>query len=175
MKRFLFYFAIAGWSLGFLVHLLSILGKDVLQYFPYVWVLHFGIFVVWFPTILSLRKNEDFIEYQQSGWLSRMNPLAFLRTILKNSPTWLSVVAGGGFIYAIANFIMFMSPHEGSAVMEEGNYMLKNHGQLIRALTEDEYHQFQIREVRLFSGHWIAFYGIAAAVIFPFRKNVEER
>jgi hypothetical protein len=173
MTRFLFYFAITGLALAIVVHLLSVARINVSEYCPFVWVLHLGIFVVWFPTVLSLRKNEDFIEYQQSGWLNRMNPFAFFKAILKNTPIWLSVLAAGGFVYAIINFALLMTPQEGNVVVQEGTYAIVKHGTMVRKLSEQEYNYFQAKDVRVFSGHWIAFYGIAAAVIFPFRKKEE--
>jgi len=41
---------------------------------------------------------------------------------------------------------------------------------LLATLTEKEFHHYKANETRGFSGHWIAFYGIAMAVLFPFQK-----
>jgi hypothetical protein len=174
MKKFLFYFAIAGWMLGLTIHLISIANIDVEEYMPYVWILHIGIFVVWFPTILSLRNNEDFIEYQQSGWLNRMNPFAFFKVIFERTPTWLSILSIGCFVYGLLNFIWLMRLHIETAVIYDNQYYLKRHDQLIREISELEYHIIRALKVRLFSGHWIAFYGFAAGVIFPFKERREE-
>ena len=53
----------------------------------------------------------------------------------------------------------------------EGQYVLHNHGTLIRNITEQEYTAYKAAEVRGFSGHWLAFYGIATALLYPFNKE----
>ncbi|MES1181693.1 MAG: hypothetical protein ABUL44_02765 [Flavobacterium sp.] len=58
MKKFLFYFAITGWTLGLIVHLLSLADYDITDKVPFVWVLHIGIFVVWLPVVLDLKKMK---------------------------------------------------------------------------------------------------------------------
>lgn len=171
MKKFLFYFAITGWTLGLLVHVLSLTGFDVTEKFPFVWVLHLGIFVVWLPTILDLRKNEEFKAYQQSRMLNKMNPFGFIKIVFKQTPTWFTALAIGGFFYATINFMLVMTSHPGVPDIKNGQYILHNHGHLIKTLTAYEYHHFKASEIRGFSGHWLAFYGIAAAVLFPFKKQ----
>lgn len=171
MKKFLFYFAVTGWILGLIVHLLSLADFDITDKVPFVWVLHIGIFVVWFPAVLDLNKNEELKAYEQSGILNRMNPLEFYKIIFRQTPTWLAVIAIGGLYYAGINFILFMTSQLGVPDIKDGQYILHNHGQLIKNLTEQEYHHYKANEVRGFSGHWLAFYGVAAAVLFPFNRQ----
>lgn len=175
MKKIIFYIAITGWTLGLIVHLLSIADVDVTEKFPYIWLLHLGIFVVWLPTVLDMKKNKELIEFKQSGMLNRMNPFEFFKIIFKDKPIWLTVMAAGGFIYALINFALFMSSQIGVPTVENGQYILQNHGQLIKAITAIEYHHYKANELRGFSGHWLAFYGIAAAVLFPFGQEPEDR
>jgi len=171
MKKFLFYFAVTGWTLGLIVHILSLADYDVTANFPFVWILHVGIFVVWLPTVLDLRKNEELKEYQQSGMMNRMNPFGFYKIIFRQTPTWLRIIAIGGFFYALVNFILFMASQTGTPEIQGGQYILHDHGHLIKVLTEREYHHYEANIVRGFSGHWLAFYGLAAAVLFPFNKQ----
>lgn len=171
MKKFLFYFAVTGWTLGLIVHLLSLADIDITDKVPFIWVLHIGIFVVWLPTVLDLNKNEELREYQQSGKLNKMNPVEFFKIIFRQTPNWLAIIAIGGFFYAIINFMLFVISHHGTPDIQDGQYILHNHGQLLKTLTEQEYHHFKANEVRGFSGHWIAFYGLAAAVLFPFNRQ----
>ena len=171
MKKFLFYFAITGCTLGLIVHLLSLADYDITDKVPFVWVLHMGIFVVWLPVVLDLKKNEELKAYQQSGMMNRMNPVGFFKIIFKQTPTWLTVIAIGGFFYAFVNFMLFMASQHGTPDIRDGQYILHNHGQLIKTLTEQEYHHYKANEVRGFSGNWLAFYGLAAAVLFPFNRQ----
>jgi hypothetical protein len=170
MKKLLFYFASTGWILALLVHVLSITDIDIASRLPFVWILHLGIFAVWIPMILDLIKNEEIKQFQQARKQNRNNSTSLFKIIFKKTPTWLKIIAVGGFFYAGINFILFSISQQGSATIKEGQYILHNHGQLIRTLTEQEYHHFKANEVRGFSGHWLAFYGIAAAILFPFYK-----
>ena len=171
MKKLLFYFAITGWALALIVHALSIADFDIRDNVPFVWVLHFGVFVVWLPTVLILNKIEELNENQQSGILNRLNPFGFVKTICKQTPTWITVIAIGGFIYNMFNFWLFKASVQGGPDIMDGQYILQNHGKLIAYLTEQEYHHYRANEVRFFSGFWLAFYGIAAAVLFPFKRQ----
>ena len=171
MKKFLFYFAITGWTLGLITHLLSIAHYDITDKVPFVWVLHICIFVVWLPVVLDLKKNEELKAYQQSGILKRMNPFGFFKIIFRHTPTWLTIIAIGCFFYAFVNFILFISSQHGTTDIRDGHYILHNHGQVIKTLTEQEYHHYNANEIRGFSGHWLAFYGLAAAVLFPFNRQ----
>ena len=169
MKKFLFWFAALGWMAGLIVNVLSVADIDITEKVPFIWILHVGIFVVWIPTILKLRKNEELKLFQKSGVLTRTNPTGFFKIILKNMPTWLIIISAIGFIYAIINFMLFAAGQPGVPDIQNGQYVLQNHGQLIRTLTEQEYHHYKANEARGFSGHWIAFYGMAMAVLFPYK------
>jgi hypothetical protein len=168
MKKYLFYFALAGWVLGLTVHILSLANIDVTEKVPFVWLLHVGIFIVWLPVVFSLKENQKLKEHQQSGMSNRMNPFSSFKIIFRDTPTWLSIIAITGFFYAFINFILFMTSQEGTPSIKEGQYVLHNHGQIIKTISEQEYHHFKANEVRGFSGHWILFYGVAAAVLFKY-------
>lgn len=170
LRIFLFYFAAVGWTLGLLVHALAILNFDVAEKVPFVWILHIGIFVVWFPTIFDIRENEELTEYLQSKLLNRINPFGFFKILFKYAPTWLTVIAIVSFIYAFINFIFFFFTQEGTPLMENGQYILQQHGKFIKIITEQEYHHYNASELRGFSGHWLAFYGMAMPILFPFSR-----
>jgi len=153
MKKFLFYFAVTGWTLGLIVHLLSIADYNVSDKVPFVWLLHFGIFVVWLPGVFILIKNEGL-------------------NVFRQTPRCLTMIALAGFFYAILNFVLVMTiSHFGVPDIKNGQFILHDHGKLIKTLTEQEYHHYKVNDVRGFSGHWLAFYGLAAAILFPFDKQ----
>jgi hypothetical protein len=63
------------------------------------------------------------------------------------------------FIYIPANFFICLELLEGgSPSIENGVFILKNHGTIIRVLTEAEYLRMLSYISRLFTGHWIAFF-----------------
>lgn len=165
MKKILFFVAATGWMLGLTVHLLSLSGVDVMEKVPFVWLLHLGIFAIWVPTILSLKKKKELRGNQDSS------PFNALSNFLENTPHWLNAIAVVGFVYAFINFALFFFSIEGSTAIKDGEYILHNHGHLIKKLTEQEYHSYRAQELRGFSGHWLAFYGFAVAALYPFAKK----
>lgn len=162
--------------MGLVVHLLTVADVDVTAKVPLVWVLHSGIFVVWLPAILTLKNSRVARDFQKAGTLNTMNPVALLKMMFHNTPTWLAVIAIAGLLYAPINFMVFIASQTGVPDIHNGQYILHNHGQLIKTLTEQEYHHYRANELRGFSGHWLAFYGMAAAILFPFgkRKDTEK-
>jgi hypothetical protein len=170
MKKFLFYFAVVCWTLGLLIHLLSLADTDITDKVPFVWLLHLGIFIVWLPIVYYLRSNEELNRYQ-SQIPNNLNPFGLLKIIFRQTPTWLAVIAIGCSIYAIFNFMLFVTSQHGAADIKDGQYILHNHGYLVKHLTKQEYHHYKAMELRAFSGHWLAFYGLAAAILFPFTQQ----
>jgi len=173
MRKFLFYFAVTGWILALIVHFLSLVNLDVTEKVPFIWLLHLGIFVVWIPIVLDRKINEDFKALKNSNIGKRMSPFALFKVIVRNTPTWLTIVAIVGFYYAILNFVLFIFSQPGTPSIKGGQFVLENHGQLIRTLTQKEYHHYKANDIRGFSGHWIAFYGVAMAVLFPSERQAQ--
>lgn len=172
MKKTIFYFAVSGWMLALIVHLLTLTGVDINSSAPYVWALHIGIFAVWLPAILMLRNDEELRTFQQlqKQRSTRTNPFRIYKIMFRHTPVWLTIIALGGFLYAFVNMVFLMPSQPGVADIQNGQYVLHNHGHLIRTLTAQEYHHIQATVVRGFSGHWLAFYGMATAILFPFKK-----
>jgi hypothetical protein len=167
INRILFFIAVTGWSLAITFHLLALLDVDVETHFPFVWLLHVGIFVVWLPAVLKLRKMKE----SEGVNMGTFNGLSIFKPIMATTPKWILMLAGAGFVYAGINFTLFIFSQHGTPSVRDGQYILHNHGHIIKVLTAAEYAHYKANEVRGFSGHWIAFYGIAAAVLFPFRKG----
>jgi len=142
MKKILFSIACLGWISSVTVHIMSITEGDITEKYPLVMGLHAGVFVVWIPMFLYLNKDKDFKQLQQAGFLQRSNPFATFEVMFKNAPTYLKIIAIAGFIYVPINFMM-------------------------PALEPD----VKVNTGRLFSGHWIAFYGVALASLYPFKKE----
>lgn len=159
---YFFYLAAIGWSLSLVVHLLALAGVDASETVSATWLLHIGIFAVWIPAILTLRSRSD--------GQSAMRKYGIFG-LLTTAPFWLRAVAALGLAYAVLNFLLFMGGQPGSPTAANGVYSLQNHGTIVKVLTESEYYRYKANEVRGFSGHWMAFYGFAAAVLYPFNIN----
>ncbi len=138
-----------GFLAALIVHALTFTHIDLMALFPYVWSLHIGIFVVFFPFIWSARKS--------------LGAGATTKNLLAGFPRWASVAVIAVFVYAILNFAVFFYLSEGGVPdIKNGEFILHSHGRLIRHLSEDEYHVKKAYELRGFSGHWLLFYLLPA-------------
>ena len=162
----LFYFTLACWAASLIAHLSSIADFDLIDKFPFIWFLHAGIFIIAITAIFVVRQFPE-MQNQQI----RSNPFKVLKTLTKETPYWLIAIAVAGFIYAGINFSLFASSQLGSPEIKDGQFILENHGQFIKTITEQEYHHYQANIVRGFSGHWLAFYGIGLTILYPFKKK----
>jgi hypothetical protein len=86
-------------------------------------------------------------------------------------PIWARYVVKAFFAYALINFALFFFLSKGGVPeVREGKYVLHNHGDVIRELSEDEYELQKAYVVRGFSGHWMVFY-LIPALYFWYRKD----
>lgn len=164
MKKTLCIIAGIGFVLGLIVHLISLAGIYIGDKVPYIWGLHIGVFIVWLPAILELRKNPDL---KQPSFGTMTNPFKFFGTIFKDKPKPLMIISVVFFFYAIINFSLSMQAGEGGVPdIMDGKFIINNHGSIIRELTEVEYNRMRANEIRGFSGHWMAFYSFAMGILW---------
>jgi len=157
MNRFLGFAALTGLVLSAIAHVCALAGIDVAERVPSVWLLHVGIFLVFFPFVFSSRKI-----------LGKRPSLADMRALV---PGRVFAVGLAIFIYAIINFMLFAAATQGgNPAIEAGQYVLKNHGRLVRELSFAEYEGLRANELRGFSGHWLFFYFVPFAY-FMFGKR----
>jgi hypothetical protein len=83
--------AAAGFLASLLVHVLALLGLPS-PFGPATWLLHVGIFVVWFPAVLVSQR------------LSKNVPQADLwKAVLRGCPRWMKTGSYVVFAYGIVN------------------------------------------------------------------------
>jgi hypothetical protein len=114
------------------VHVGAVLGHRVAPE-AFFWILHLGIFIVWFPAVITARSVV--------GNVSRVD---FWKVALKGSPEWMRYMVYGFFGYAGVNFLLFMTKVTGGS-----------NGANPPAVVW-----------RGFSGHWMAFYAAALAILY---------
>lgn len=149
-----------GFLLSLVVHVSALLRIDSVALYPSVWLLHFGIFMVYIPFVLDTRKT-----------LGARPSMAQLKSLLP-PPIIAAGIAMLG--YMLINFAFFLMATEGSSpAIRDGQYILQCHGHFVRELTANEYKAFLVNEVRGFSGHWLFFYFVPFAY-FMFRKDKQK-
>lgn len=137
-----FFVACIGWCASVVLHVFSIFG---ISPGPSALMLGLGIFAVWLPFIIRVKTENPTSE--ESGWSGMRSQRVNINQIFKHAPKWMRVVAIAGFVYAFISFflVMYMNTpkHEGITALD----------------------------VRGFSGHFIAFFGVAAAGLYPKRAE----
>jgi len=84
-------------------------------------------------------------------------------------PRWARYTIKAFFAYAIINFaLFFFLSRDGVPDVRDGKYVLHNHGQVVRELSENEYEWQKAYVIRGFSGHWMVFY-LVSAIVFWYR------
>jgi hypothetical protein len=127
------------------VHVSTFFGVDPMEVFPGVMFIHLAIFPPFIAAVVYVKKVS-----RQTGRAEEK--------LFDLAPKWMRVVVGGFFVYAIANFIIFIFLVQGGGPEQRGSkYYLMSHGHIIRELSEAGYHQMQGYVVRGFSGHWMLF------------------
>lgn len=170
--RYVFYSALTGWVIGLFVHILSIANVDVASYFPFVWLLHFLLFLIWLPMILFLRDKLKELDSLQADLPVNGKSQFLAKGVFRYTPAWLRVFVFIFAAYAFLNFIFLARAAPGTPVFENDEYVLKlRSGNEMRPITKSQYHSYRAEELRRFSGHWIFFYGVAVALLFPYRKR----
>jgi hypothetical protein len=89
-----------------------------------------------------------------------------MRRMIAMIPVPVRVAVGVVMLAAAANLFLCVKLLEGG-VPTEGprGYSLESHGTKVRALSEEEFHQYQAYEVRLFSSAWLIFALVAIVTI----------
>jgi hypothetical protein len=146
--------AAVGLILSAVVHFSTFAGADPIDIFPLVWLLHVGIFLVFIPALFASQ------EAQAGGQGSSA-------CIFANAPKWMVGMAMLFFVYALVNFGVFMFlMREGQPTQrKDGTFAVTDHGELVRRISEDEFHHLQGLEARGFSGHWLLFYSWALTIL----------
>jgi len=161
MNRILGSIAALGLGLAIAVHVRTFYpGPSIVtQDGSPVWLLHVGMFVVFVPMFFSIRM--------EFGRRPKM------RELLSLFPPRARAALVAAMLYTVFNFLAFFVLSEGGTPEIRNNqFVLMNHGKLIRNLSRDEYLTFKRYEVRGFSGHGIFFY-LVPTLYFLFGRPPE--
>jgi hypothetical protein len=163
-KKSLFFFALTGWTIAFVVNILSIFDIYISDTLPLENWLIPGLFIVWIATLISLKGEQD-LKSENSSF----NKNNDLFSMFNEIPNWLRALAVLSFIYTSLNFFLAFNPY--TPEIDNGQFILMEKSEFIRILTEKEYIHYKANEVRLSTGHFLGFYGIASAFLFRNMKR----
>jgi hypothetical protein len=166
MYKFFFILAWIGLILSVIVHVSSIFEVISVIDSPFIWFLHIGIFLVFLPALL--KNKQKFPKRKNFDLSEMMNPFRSVNQLTKGIPPLMIGLVIILMIYAFINFAYFIADsHEGQAELRNGKYLLVNHGKVVRELDYEEYKAQKSKTSRGFSGHWMVFYCVSAALLWP--------
>jgi hypothetical protein len=129
-----------------IVYGVSFMGATMDAVFRWAMFLHVGVFALLLPMYA--------VEYSTIR-KSRFVWDAIWRGIPKWGVRASRIVA---LIFA-AHFVLFLvQSHAASPEIKDGQYVLNNHGQIVKELTEAQYRWLKGCELRLFATGWMSFY-----------------
>ncbi len=156
IKRYILgYAAISAFVFSLIVHIISIMGINIVDRIPPIWLIHIVIFILFILVFKDRRSSKTRGKLRDAR--EHIPPLVILIMVLL-------------LIYSMANFFICNS-EEGFMVIKGGRFILTIKGRFIRGVSEEEYTAWMAKELRGFSGHWM-FFSFIAAVPVLFDRNM---
>jgi hypothetical protein len=146
LRRSLSILAACGLVAAVVVYVASFMGTTMDSLFKWAVFLHVGVFVLLLPM--------HAVEYS-----SIRNSKFFWDAFSKGLPKWtVRSIQLLGLFFAVHFVLFLVQSHAASPEIKNGEYVLNNHGQIVRVLTESEYRWLKGSELRLFATGWMFFY-----------------
>ena len=131
---------------------------------PIYWPLTFILIATWLVTILKLVRDPKVKEHQKS---KSMNPITFVKVIFNGTPVWVIVLAVASWVFGMISFAYLMRYQPGVVDIIDGKKVLHNHGSIIKELSDEEYIEALAIQSRQFIGHYLIFFGVGTAILWP--------
>lgn len=166
MNRILPIFTVIG-AIGYLIalslYLLTFWKVDA-STTPVYSPLTFLLYATWMVTIFKLVRDPKVKEHQKS---KSMNPITFFKVIFNGTPVWVIVIAVASWIFGMISFAYLMNYQPGIVDIIDGKKVLQNHGSIIKELSNEEYKEALAIQSRQFIGHYLVFFGVGTAILWP--------
>ena len=151
-----------GLSYGLYIYFNAIDFMDNSEGIPFSTPLTITVFVIWLAAILTLNQIGDL---KTMDFKTRLNPIKFWGTMFKGTPKW-SVLAVASFIFGMVNIGLMISDFGVTGIID-GKYVIHNHGQIIRELTEKEFMIEKSKELKAITAGHVLFLGMGTGILFP--------
>ncbi|MFY9909955.1 MAG: hypothetical protein WCF22_07060 [Candidatus Sulfotelmatobacter sp.] len=151
IRRVLAVLAACGLVTSAFVYIGSYVGMTMDGLFRWAFVLHVGVFILLLPMFA--------LEY------SALNARTFFwKGFAEAMPKWVVPTIKLLGVFFTIHFLLFLiQSHAASPQIKSGEYVLDNHGQIVKVLTQREYLGLKGAELRLFATGWMFFYFVPAA------------
>ncbi len=138
--------SVLGLIAAFSVYMASFAGLTMEWLGMGVFILHGGIFLIAIPLAVVQRVSFSG-EVREDSYAP------------ETKPAWASRGLNFCGLFFFLNFVAFLwMSHAASPEIVDSNFVLSDHGHIVRSLTSAEYWRLKAAELRLFAAGWIAFY-----------------
>jgi hypothetical protein len=146
IRRVFAILAACGLAASFSAYVGRFVGMTMDNSFRWVIAVGIGLFILLAPmhaTNYATLKNRSF----------------FWKGFSQGMPKWVVPAIKFLGLFFIIHFLLFLiESHAASPEIKDGQYVLDNHGQILRMLTQSEYRHLKSAELRLFATGWMFFY-----------------
>ena len=150
-----------GLGYGLYIYFNAISFIDNSEGIPFSTPLTITVFVIWLAAILTLNQIGDL---KTMDLMTRLNPIKFWGTMFKGSPKWVLILAAASFIFGMINIGLMISDFGVTGIID-GKYVVHNHGQIIRELTEKEFLIAKSKELKAITAGHILFLGMGKRIL----------
>ena len=166
MRTGLIFYLLLGWLGGLATFTMSAYGIDLSPWTGRAALVYLAILLVLFlAAILPRQGLETPLIFD---WLPASRDISVWLAV---KPWWVIVAATVGFALLPVTLNEFYAHPGGIPQIKDGQYVLTNHGVLVRMLTAEEYHRRIAVSVLSFSQFWIVLMGFAIAIVVPDRPS----
>jgi len=150
IRRILAVLAACGLIAGVFAYLGSYVGTTMDSLFRWAIILHIGIFILLLP---MYALDYEAVKGRTFFW----------KGFSQGMPKWIvPTITLLGVFFGIHFFLFLIQSHAASPEIKNGEYVLNNHANIVKVLTQREYFSLQGAELRLFATGWIFFYFVLA-------------
>jgi hypothetical protein len=151
VRRSLAIVSVSGLLASIVIYVASYRGATMDSIGRWAIVLHIGIFVLLLPMYA--------VEYP-----AVRQRIFFPKGFARGMPEW--VVPGIKLLalFFAVHFVLFlMQSHASAPEIKNGEYVLSDHGKIVKTLTQAEFYKLKDAELRLFATGWMFFYFVPMA------------
>jgi hypothetical protein len=150
VRRVLAVISSCGLAASTAAYIASYFGSTMDSLWHWALLLHMGIFILVLPMFA--------LEYS-----SIENNVFFWKGFKEGRPAWtVSAITAAGLIFFFHFAFFLIQSHAASPQIKNGDYVLDDHGSIIKVLTYGEYLFLKGAELRIFATGWIFFYLVLA-------------
>jgi hypothetical protein len=151
VRRVLAIVSVCGLIASIVIYVASYRGSTMDDIARVGIALHVGIFALLLPICAGEYSTMKQRTFFWKGFAQRM-------------PKWVIPSIKLLALFFAVHFVLFLTQSHASAPkIKNGQYVLDDHGTIVKALTQSEYFKIKGAELRLFATGWMFFYFVPAA------------